>query len=648
MKSLLKVFGILIFVFLGTTSLASADTVDLAGQAWGADNSPFGGVGWINFNNTSTGTNTAVGSTEYKVLFDRTSWELTGYAWSERYGYIKFGGFADTEVPQSKTACQSNPNNQSQDGACNVHLVTDGAGYKLVGYARFCFVYQSGCSGNLRPATELGGYDGWIGFKTSGGSVTYSTGNREFQGYAWGGGSGSYSNGSYGEGSGWIKMNPTNGGVKCYKDGSIADCIDDDADKPIVTITATPNPTSSSSDVTLSWTVTNKANGCSADTSSSPVNSTWDAYTPTGTDIDAGTLNIGTISEPTTFTLSCTYSGKKGSADVLVNLDVATPQLTLSAPTTVVWGQSAQLSYTVTNIPFGCKANIYKNGTKITNTDIDITGDGTKTLVVSDTYTSTNVTATANWEIKCTDSTPPSPARTGSATARTTLDQTVPTVEFSVKDTGTNSTTTIPCSNTGVTIEYSTKDVIAGSCRAMIDGNTNNPDWGSSTTITENDHPTKHTKTTGAVTDTGSIIYQLQCRRLNGNLWTAGKVMNRSCTPGTLSVSTANMCVTPADNIDIAYSGSGLTSGTCERSWNNTKINTSTFNLHYITSASNLTVGQSYTFGISGCQDSSNPSGSTLAQSVSVDVQTTCGTNTGCVGSSNRCNPGKGPVFKEF
>ncbi len=643
MKSFFKIFSFAIFLFFGITNIMSAATVDLKGYAWGADNTPFGGVGWINFNNTSTGSNTAVSNTEYKVTFDRTSWELNGYAWSERYGYIKFGGFDDSEFPSAKTACQTNPNNQSQDGPCNVHLVDDG-GYKLVGYARFCFVYQSGCSGNLRPASELGGYDGWIGFKGSNFGVAYSTSNA-FTGFAWGGGNRAPGDSNYAEGAGWIKMNPTGGGVSCAV-AQGADCIDDN-DKPKVTITASPNPVSHTGDVTLSWTVTNKPNGCTATTSSSPANSTWDAYTPTGTDIDSGTLNVGVISSPTTFTLTCEYSGKKGTGDVLVNLSNFTPQVTLSAPANKIYGESAALDYTVTNIPYGCSATLLNNG-NVVQSGISVTSDGTKEDIFEDTITVNNLTATANWELRCTDSTPPTPVRTGSATAKTTVTVPTPTVTFSVKDNSTNSTSIIPCSNTGVTITYSTKNVKSGTCRAMIDGNTNNPDWGSSTTITENDGPTTHDETTGAVTQTGSIIYQLQCQKLDGSLWTAGKAMSRSCASGALSVTAANACVTPADNIDIHYIGSNLVSGSCERSWlsgNSAKINQNNFNLHYIRSASNLTVGQTYTYTVSGCQESSNPSGTPLTQSVDVEVQNTCSTNTTCVGT--RC-PGKGPVFKEF
>lgn len=86
-------------------------------------------VGWINFNNTTTGSNTSSG-VNYFVEFDRTTKTLHGYAWSENFGYIKFGGFTEGagKYPVSAT-CEGTTNT---DAACNAKLVKDGAGYKLV------------------------------------------------------------------------------------------------------------------------------------------------------------------------------------------------------------------------------------------------------------------------------------------------------------------------------------------------------------------------------------------------------------------------------------------------------------------------------------------------------------------------------------
>lgn len=666
----------LFFMFLGFDQAQAVSTeyncthnsnhkcVSLKGYAWGADNSPFGGIGWINFNNGPTnqgGSNTSNGVT-YKVEFDRDDQTLQGYAWSERYGYIKFGGFTEGngKYPNSN-ACAGGTNS---DATCNAKLVSAGTGYQMTGYARFCFVYQSGCSGTLRPASELGGYDGWIAFKGTSNNwgVSYSTTSNTFQGYAWAGGSGDKSSSQYGSGSGWVKMNPTGGGISCYLDKTSnpsSDCLDD-SDKPIVTLTASPNPAKYNENVTLSWNVTNIPSGCTADTSSSPSVSSWDNYTPgTGgfgvNDFPKGSLNIGSLTQPTTFTLSCTYNGKKATDDVLVDLSSYIPQVTLTAPATVTYGQTAQIDYTVTNIPYGCNSAIlYSNGTQVDTATINNSG-GLPTYTATGSFTR-NITAVNNWEFRCTDNTAPSPARVGSATAKTSPVVPSITMSLSVKDKTTNKTATtpgstgilnIPCTNTGIDITYSAGAAAnIKSCRAMIGGSGTDPDWGDSTSLTIDGSP--HTVTINNITATGEILYGLQCRRLDNSPVTYNVRTNRSCTPGSLSVTAAAACVTPADNVVINYSGSGLVSGSCTKSWGG-QINQSTFNLNYIRPASTLTVGQTYTYSVDSCQDISDPNGTPLSSSVSVDIKNTCGGGTTCTGSSLRCKIQNGiPVFKEF
>ncbi len=656
MKKLIGLIFFAVFLYIGlvsgvsaqekncTGSLPAGDSthkcVDMKGYAWGADNSPFGGVGWINFNNTSTGSNTAssLGTNKYWVEFDRNTKELKGYAWSERYGYIRFGGFSSSSFP-SQSACQSSN--------CNAQLVQSGAGYQLIGYARFCFVYQKGCDGNIRTSSELGGFDGWIAFKVSSGGVSYGTSANKFSGFAWGGGSGDTTNQHFGEGAGWIKMDPSNGGVSCVVSGQ-GNCLEDGADTPIVTLTANSNEVSYNGDVTLSWSITNIPNGCSSiATSSTPNNSTWNNYKPSGTSIASGSKNIGTITGPTTFTISCTYNGKTGSADTLVTIKSYTPVVTLTAPSQVNYGDNATLNYTVTSIPYGCTAQLYKNES-VSGSAISITGDGTEAYTKSGSITVNNLTLAANWKFQCTDSTSPSPARIGSATAKTTVYVPTPILNLDVKSNDTGSTTTIPCSNTGVEITYSTKDVKSGSCYAAG----NSGVWDKNTNITENTYPTNQTITTGSISYTpnvGGLSFQLICKKTDGTEVQTSRTLFKSCTPGNLSVTAAAACVTPSENININYVGSGFTSNSCSVSWKsspNNKINSGNFNLNYIEPASNKTVGQSYTYTVSGCQESAYPNNSPVSQSTVVEVQNSCGTTTPCTGL--RCNSGKGPTFKEF
>jgi hypothetical protein len=661
MKKIL--FLVLAIVFLGIgfatkthagtcTYSGGTDCVPLKGYAWGADNKPqTSGIGWINFNNTTTGSNTSSG-VDYFVEFDRTTQTLHGYAWSANFGYIKFGGFTEgaNKYPVSAT-CESGTNT---DSSCNAKLIKDGAGYKLVGYARFCFVYVAGCSGTIKSTNLLGSMDGWIGFNGTNFSVSYSTSTNNFANYAWASGHSLITNTNYGKGAGWIKMNPTNGGVSCVV-VSGADCISDNQ-KPIVTLSATANPTKYNQDVTISWTITNIPSGCTASLSSTPTNTTWSstAISSTAGNLASGSKNIGTITTPTTFTLGCTYGSNTGTDDVLVDILSYTPLVTISAPINVNYGTSTNVAYSVTNIPFGCSGALYQNRAIVPGYgSISINGDGTTTRIINGSINFSGLVDTSDWEFKCTDSTAPSPSRVGSDTAKTTVTVPNPTVTFTVKDRTTNSTSLIPCTNTGVEINYSTKDVKPGSCKALLNDVETFSDWGSSTTITENDSPTVHTVNTGQISPVGNVEFTLFCRKLDNTGWVVGRQLNHSCTAGSLNVTSQATCVTPSDTVEIRYTGSNLTPNSCERSWaGSAKINSGNFDTWYTRPASTLTVGQQYTYTVSNCTEPAFPNSTPLSSSVTIDVQNNCGStttgSTGCVsGSSFRCKPGQGPTFKE-
>jgi len=666
MKFIFKSFFVFVLFFMGFINVSHAastqhachynsgsttDCVDMKGYAWGADNQPFGGAGWINFNNTSSGSATNTnGAASYHVEFQRSDLSLHGYAYSENYGYIKFGGFTEGagNYPVS-AACEGGTSTDNTDAKCNAHLVAVNGGYELVGYARFCFVYQSGCSGNIRPSYELGGYDGWIAFKGSNFAVTYNTSN-VFQSYAWGGGHGTRGNSNYAAGMGWIKMNPAGGGLSCYVEGvdTANDCISDSSDKPIVNIytDAGVNPVKYNTDFTLKWTITNIPSGCDAVTpTSTPTNSGWNSHSITGSRVASGSYTVtGGVSADTTFNLECKYTTEKGNDSEIIVINKFTPVVTLEPTSSITYGNSVDLTYKVTNVPFGCSGQLYKEGIA-EGSPITITGDGTSTKEYTDTITKNPLTTT-NWEFRCTDTTPPSPNRVGSDTAKTTVIVPTPTMTLSVKDTDTNSTTNIPCTNTGVTITYSTKDVKTGSCVAKyIPEGAGGPrtlsGWDTSTNITENDYPTTHTSTTTSISDTGKHIFYLSCQKLDGNPWTAGKAITRSCTSGSLSV-TGPSCVEPTDMLNISYSGSGFDSGSCTMSWKtspNNKINSSSFNANYVYPASLLTVGQTYTYTVSGCQESAYPGNSPMSSSVTVEVKNPC--------NNPPPPPRRGPKFKE-
>lgn len=694
MKSLLKIFAAILFLFAGMATNASAANVDMSGYAWGADSSPFGGVGWINFNNTSTGSNTAGSpSTEYKVEFNQTTWELTGYAWSERYGYIKFGDSNSTfdldEYPSDKTTCVTNPKNTSSYGPCNVHVVDLGnnGGFQLVGYARFCFVYASGCSGTLKPNSELGGYDGWIAFKTSIGAVSYTpNGNSQgFHGYAWGGGSSSSSSSDYGEGAGWIRMDPNNvASIKCVNGSNNIDCLN--ADGPIVELYTTLNSGTKTgkvairrnTDVTLKWDITNLTSTCTPVTSSSPANSTWDSYTPTGADIASGEKTITGVTESTTFTLSCTESGKKGSDDQIVEIDALKPVIDMSATqATFDYTQTADIKYSISNIPDGCKATLVNKNTNtaiFSNIDIDNNG-GDPATVVSGTQAVTGLLGNpVVFELTCT---PPSPHIPGDGSASLRPDETT-VIDFSVTDKTTNITNSsyiatgvIPCTNTGLDMNTSIKGVVIGSCKATTNGVSNISPWNNSISWSqteETNYPTITTKTISAITQIGDssspILYQIQCTPLSAATSTSKIVkaikMSRSCTPASLTMS-APTCVQPGQDFNITYTGSGIQSNTCKKSGSGGfggtisggNPFTTTYTPIFSTTTSTWSDGQTKTYTIDSCVDASNPNGTPLTETISIDVKTSCTSSLPpCTPTSRKACPGTGtntgPIFKEF
>ncbi len=664
MKKFLKSFILAIFLFTIAQG-ASAASIDMKGYAWGADDTPFGGVGWINFNNTATGSNTSTG-VDYKVQFNRTTKALEGYAWSERYGYIKFGGFTESgdNFPLA-AACEGNT---ETDARCNAHLIQTSGGYQLVGYARFCFVYQNGCSGSLRPAYELGGYDGWIGFKGASFSVTYATSNNRFEGFAWGGGGSSPSSpSSYGQGTGWISVNPNGNatGVSCVIDTNFAssDCLSDN-DKPIVTLTPSKSVVDYNEQISMAWSISNAPHGCTVSATSSNTGDAWHGNSsitaPTGNTPTSGTVTNITVTNGTTFNLGCSYGGETGTDTEIVTVTTYTPVVTwVNVPATANYNSTVTLTYNVTNIPNGCTGRLYGNGSQVGST-ISV-GTGNRT------YTTPPLTQTTNWEFTCTDPTPPDPnTRVGYSTQQTTtMILPNPVINLTAKDHDTNSTTIIPCINHGVDITYTiVSGAATGSCKALINGSNTDAGWGSGITINQNG--SQQSLTTIPVTQTGTLVYQIQCMKADGTTpYTIGKQLTRSCdtTPGTLSVTAAKACYEIGVDLhaDILYKGSNLQANSCTKSlnWNDSMWtgNLSNFDNSSSFSPALLGVG-TYNYTMSNCKEENYPSNPALSPQTGTFQVKASGDH--CVVScTDSCNPAcsnyksslrcalKGPKFKE-
>ena len=125
---------------------------DVNGYAW-SDN-----IGWISFDDGN-------------VNIDETTGAFSGYAWSDNIGWIDFTG---------PLAASESSRPESPDTGVVVDF-TDGA---VTGWTRACSVFQTGCSGSLKSATALGGWDGWIKMH----NVTLDTvaSPNTFSGFAWG------------------------------------------------------------------------------------------------------------------------------------------------------------------------------------------------------------------------------------------------------------------------------------------------------------------------------------------------------------------------------------------------------------------------------------------------------------------------------
>jgi hypothetical protein len=141
----------LVLLFFGV-GIFSIEAAEINGHAWSSN------IGWIKMKGNN-----------YGVIIDSTG-NLSGHAWSSNIGWISFQS-------SSVTGCPS-----TVQGSCNPRF----SGDKIIGWARVCSVFETGCSGVLKDNSLRGGFTGWILFPDSSTGVKSLSGN--LQGYAWGGG----------------------------------------------------------------------------------------------------------------------------------------------------------------------------------------------------------------------------------------------------------------------------------------------------------------------------------------------------------------------------------------------------------------------------------------------------------------------------
>jgi len=282
---------VIVFMFIAifAGSILASQTDNMRGFGWGANTD--GGLGWLSFNNCIDDQGNCSG-VSYGVNIDSNTNLLNGYAWTPNFGWLKFGDLDLSDAPTGNGTFFNN---------AKFELI--GSQYVLTGWARFCGVFISGCSGPIIPNTDYkrGGWDGWVSLRgtTSGGlqyGVVFSgdpvTGG-SFSSYAWGGGNDTYG-GANTTGVGWIDFSPL--GIPV---------VFDPINEPTLVLNAT-SPVPLNNPVTLTWTgiQINQSIPCSA-TGGAP-NDNW--ATPSRP-FSPSTFTTFNISVPNTYTYTLTCTG---------------------------------------------------------------------------------------------------------------------------------------------------------------------------------------------------------------------------------------------------------------------------------------------------------------------------------------------------
>ncbi|MFA5355237.1 MAG: hypothetical protein WC302_00665, partial [Candidatus Paceibacterota bacterium] len=134
---------------------------NVSGYAWSET------IGWVSLSCTNE---SGVGAgSNYGVDIATSTGVFSGHAWSENIGWIDFG--VEGEIYPGTPEY-------------SVQAATDTG--EVTGWATTCSVYESGCSGDMKPLEERGGWSGWIlmdGDGSTGVNIDYSDGS--FSGYAW-------------------------------------------------------------------------------------------------------------------------------------------------------------------------------------------------------------------------------------------------------------------------------------------------------------------------------------------------------------------------------------------------------------------------------------------------------------------------------
>ena len=170
---LLGTFTIILWAGVLVSSVSAGTSQNTRGFAWGGGattNGPgYDGIGWISFNNLSDGS-----AIDYGVNIPNTDGPLSGYAWSEYYGWLSFNG-------SDLTGCSPSLSQATRTG----NVITGGARFLAIRDASSNSGGWSGCVslsggspayGVIISGTTLSGYAwsdelGWISFGPGGTST---------------------------------------------------------------------------------------------------------------------------------------------------------------------------------------------------------------------------------------------------------------------------------------------------------------------------------------------------------------------------------------------------------------------------------------------------------------------------------------------
>lgn len=194
-KKVIKTTPLIIVLILSviTFDFAYSSTLDnVSGYGWSADwvdlnsngsqNLPSeatGGVGIISFNCVNDDSCGDLNANNYGVKIDPITKDVTGFAWSPNYGWIKFGGLANFPTGGGTSPINAKFNGTVLNGNFNG---------TLSGWARFCSpsANPDSCLGFVLN-DQNGGWDGWVSLSGTGPSYGVTVANNILSGYGWGG-----------------------------------------------------------------------------------------------------------------------------------------------------------------------------------------------------------------------------------------------------------------------------------------------------------------------------------------------------------------------------------------------------------------------------------------------------------------------------